>query len=118
LNRKKTAVYLPHRFEQRVLVFYSSVLCDDEYRFLPGLLLRPFCSAAVRFQEPAAMGLGIPSDSAALVLTRLYIHAVDHHEGRSEYPFGFWSYYAKLNTVFAPWQGRLMESFGPFFITP
>jgi len=46
-----------------------------------------------------------------VLITRYYIFSVDHHAGRSEYPFGFWSYYAKLNTVFAP----VAKPFNGFF---
>lgn len=37
-----------------------------------------------------------------LIITRLYVSSVDVHSFRSESPWGFWSSYARWNTVFMP----------------
>lgn len=37
-----------------------------------------------------------------LLLTRVYAFAVDHHLPRSEYPWGFWWFYATFESVFLP----------------
>lgn len=37
-----------------------------------------------------------------LLLTRLYAFAIDYHPPRSEYPWGFWWFYATFDSVFLP----------------
>lgn len=37
-----------------------------------------------------------------LLLTRIYAFVVDHHLPRSEYPWGFWWFYATFDSVFLP----------------
>ena len=53
--------------------------------------------------------------AAPLLLTRGYLAWADHHTGRAEFPFGFFSYYAKLNTVFAPVVPPFREFFQHIF---
>ncbi len=46
-----------------------------------------------------------------LILLKLYTFKVDHHLMRSEFPWGFWVFYANPATIFLPHSGF----FAPFF---
>jgi hypothetical protein len=50
-----------------------------------------------------------------LLISRLYLLAVDVHEFRSEHPYGFNVYFAKLNTVFAPFSPPFESIFQKVF---
>ena len=46
-----------------------------------------------------------------LIITRLYVLAVDTHSFRSESPWGFWSNYARWDTVFMPTHAPFVDVF-------
>lgn len=50
-----------------------------------------------------------------VIITKLYLTMLDHHSLRPQYPGGFFDFYARFETVFAPYYSPLTDIFKAIF---